>query len=164
MIPAWLLRPAAVRGSLAALVAAIALTVVTAIRAVTVEPMPTVPAQAPVQLAVAQQGVPRTPNHLIAGAVDAAPFTPSREAAAPQQGASPDVAPAASGDLLLAGTVVSADGSFILVSVGGGSPKVARVGDEVGGYKLRSIAQGRALFMRISDGERLELVVPRSRR
>lgn len=130
--------------------------------ALSLAPLPQPAGTRPSQAGAVQQGQ-RTPNHLIEGAIAAAPFTPSRE---PGSGSSPPAAepdgPTPVADLQLVGTVVGED-SFVLVSLGGATPKVARAGGTVGGYQLRSIGQGRAVFTRVSDGVRLELAVPRSK-
>lgn len=123
-------------------------------------PLPQPAGTRPSQAGAVQEGQ-RTPNHLIEGAIAAAPFTPSREVASTPQAATPGRSPQVQ-DVELAGTVVG-DDSFALVSVGGGAARVVRVGAMIGGYRLRSIGQGRAVLTRVSDGERLELAVPRSK-
>lgn len=147
--------------ALVALLLSLATFAMTLVRALRLDAPPVVTAASVSRFAVLQQEM-RTPNHLIEGAIAAAPFTPAREPGASAQPAA-EAAPIETRDIQLAGTVVSNEDSFVLVALESSAPKVARVGDRVGGYRLRSIAQGRAVFTRISDGERLELVVPRSR-
>lgn len=157
---AYLFRSRTVQAALGALALSLALFVVQLADAVILAPPPRPRATQASPIGAIQQGR-RTPNHLIDGAVAAAPFTPSREPL-PEAPATATERPFGAGDIQLAGTVVG-DDSFALVGVGGAAPRVTRVGDRVGGYRVRSIGQGKAVFTKISDGERLELAVPRSR-
>jgi hypothetical protein len=129
-------------------------------RAVRLDPLPAPTSESPMSTA-ALRGSARTPNDLIDGAVAAAPFTPAREAVTSQLVPSPRMPDQ---QLQLLGTVVDSDGdSFVLVSATGGPARVVRVNETIAGYRLRSISQGGAVFSRMTDGERVELRVPRSR-
>jgi len=113
---------------------------------------------------------PRTSEALAGGAVDLDPFRPERTRPAVRYGAAPPAQVAQSGGpagypaeqasaLRLLGTVVdSAGGSFAVCQLGNATARVVRVGESCGSYRLRSIAQGIALFVD-DGGERLELRV-----
>ena len=62
----------------------------------------------------------------------------------------------------LVGTVVdAADQSFVVCQLGAGGPRVVRVGQQIGTYRLESVSQGSAVFA-TSEGQRLELRVPKT--
>jgi hypothetical protein len=101
-------------------------------------------------------------------AVDSDPFHPERrrpterfrlpgeaisaEVTAPE----PAVAP-----LVLLGTVVLAEGrSFVMCQQGSDQPRIVRIGESLGDYTLRTVQQGRAVFVS-RRGEQLELRVPK---
>jgi hypothetical protein len=69
---------------------------------------------------------------------------------------------APSGPIVLVGTVVLADDrSFIMCRVGAETPRVVRVGDKVGDYTLRRVAQGTAAF-ETAHGKLIEISVPKA--
>lgn len=71
-------------------------------------------------------------------------------------------APAAIAPLVLLGTVVLAEGrSFVMCQQGSEPPRIVRVGESLGEYKLRTVEQGRAVFV-TAHGERVELHVPKA--
>ena len=105
--------------------------------------------------------------------VERAPFRPDREPPALRFGESAEVAaapapanappPPAEGRpmLRLAGTVVQADGrSFVMCEWMAEPARVVRIGDTVGGFTLRAVHQGWAVF-RAPSGEAVELRVPK---
>jgi hypothetical protein len=64
-------------------------------------------------------------------------------------------------ELSLIGTVVLPGGGGVAMSrVGGDAPRLVRVGDRIGGYTLRSVHQGRAVFV-TERGEEREIHVPK---
>ena len=107
-----------------------------------------------------------TSDDLVSDAMDHDPFAPDRKRAAVRYGVPMQSLVAQSTQtqeaLHLVGTVVDAGGdSFILCQLGSGPSRVIRVGQKVGSYQLRSIAQGTATFM-AGDGQRVELRVPKA--
>jgi hypothetical protein len=151
----------AVRAAAGLLLLSVILTTFALARAVQLDPLPAPTNEAPI-VTVALHGSARTPNNLLEGAVAAAPFTSAREPLTSRLEPSPPMSNAQ--QLQLVGTVVDSDGdSFVLVSATGGPARVVRVNETIAGYRLRSISQGSAVFSRMTDGERVELRVPRSR-
>lgn len=63
--------------------------------------------------------------------------------------------------LLLLGTAVAEGGGFAMCQLGSDPPRIARIGETVGGYTLRSVARGAARFTR-EDGSPITLTVPGS--
>ena len=80
---------------------------------------------------------------------------PSEELPAPV--VSSDRAP-----LLLVGTaVLPGNRGFALLQVGAESPKLVRLGEQLGGFTLKSVAQGSATVL-TSTGTTLDLTVPKA--
>jgi hypothetical protein len=108
-------------------------------------------------------------RHLLA--VEADPFRPERRRPAerfrlPGEAVSEALAVEEthpqSGTVQLIGTVVMPNGgSFAMTQVGGEPPRMMRVGESIGGYSLRSIDRGRAVFV-AAGGTRVEVQVPKS--
>jgi hypothetical protein len=113
---------------------------------------------------------PTTSEALVDGAVELDPFRPERERPGVRYGAAPATEVAQAGGpagalgeqasaVRLLGTVVdSVGGSFAVCQFGNAIARVVRIGESCGSYRLRSIAQGVALFVD-DGGERLELRV-----
>ena len=106
-------------------------------------------------------------DDLIEAGADHDPFSPGRTRPPRRYGepleriAAPPAVPAPE-VIRLVGTVVQPGGaSFVLCQLGTSAARVVRVGQTVGAYQLRSIAQGLAVFV-ASDGQRLELRVPKT--
>jgi hypothetical protein len=112
---------------------------------------------------------PETPAGLIRAAIDADPFYPERRRPAaafrlPGEGIAPLAQPAIAEvpPLALIGTAVLPEGrSFAMCRVGAEAPRVVRVGDRVGEFTLKAVAQGRAVFVN-SKGASVEFSVPKA--
>ena len=107
-----------------------------------------------------------TNDALIANAIDRDPFSIGRQKSVSRIDTAtpmPAVHPVSNNEVpRLIGTVVDAsDRSFVLCQLGAAAPRVLRVGQELGGYRLQSITQGAATFV-TDDGQRLELRVPKT--
>jgi hypothetical protein len=115
--------------------------------------VPTLPARV--------QNIDNATEALVDSAFERDPFSPIRQTHIPSEPASiaKVATPAATEALHLVGTVVdSSGGSFVLCQLGAGPPRVLRVGDDLGAYRLHSISQGAATFV-TGDGHRVELRV-----
>jgi hypothetical protein len=66
----------------------------------------------------------------------------------------------AAATLTLIGTAVMAGGGFAMCQWAGEPPKLVRIGERVGGYTLKTVAQGRAVFLS-SSGTSMEVRVPK---
>jgi hypothetical protein len=129
----------------------------------------------PMTLAVLQRVVvsiaDTTSDDVIDVAVERDPFSPSRQAPATRYGVAPiagaGVAVAANvvaerAAVRLVGTVLDANGeSFVLCQLGSAPARILRVGQKLGTYVLKSIAQGAATFV-TDGGDRIELRVPKT--
>jgi hypothetical protein len=101
-------------------------------------------------------------------AVESDPFHPERRRPTerfrlPGEAISTETAPpqSASAPLVLLGTVVLAEGrSFVMCQQGSEQPRIVRVGESLGDYTLRTVEQGRAVFV-TRRGEQVELRVPK---
>jgi hypothetical protein len=114
---------------------------------------------------------PRVGERPLVAAIEADPFRPERRPP-PQRFtvaqlrtdalASPERERPAGGEVQLIGTVVMPGGrSFPMAQLAGEPPRIVRIGEHVGGFALRSIEQGRAVFV-AAGGARLELQVPKA--
>lgn len=121
---------------------------------------------------VALRGIEQAslPEGALDEVVDHDPFNPERRrpsvafalpgaggASAPAEAVSAPVAA-----LRLLGTVLSGgDEAFVMVQLGAEPPRIVRVRGQVGGYTLRKIEPGRAVFLS-PDGETVDLRVSKS--
>jgi Tfp pilus assembly protein PilP len=105
----------------------------------------------------------------VADAVDADPFQADRRRPMNRYRlpTDPQIAqkPLAAGPIgvpKLVGTVIATDGkSFVVVQNAAEPPRVARVGDKVGEYRIRRITKGRATLAS-GSGDTLEIRVPKA--
>jgi hypothetical protein len=106
------------------------------------------------------------PDGLMEKTVDHDPFHPERRRPtvpfrlpSEQAAASPTAPPPVAATLQLLGTVVTpGQDAFVLCQLGNEPPRVVRVGGKVGGYTLRRIEPGRAVFIS-PDGETVDVRV-----
>lgn len=108
-----------------------------------------------------------TPPALRRSAVEANPFRPERGPAAlafrmPSDQADTPVVSIARSPLRLIGTaVLPGNRGFAMCQVGSETPKLVRLGEQVGGYTLTAVAQGAATFT-TTTGTTLDLQVPKA--
>jgi len=155
-----------VNSAYAALAASVVLVLITGVRVVREAPLPARPPASP-ELPVPKLGqrVASQPWSAVR-AVERDPFHPGRTAPAaryllPEEDMQATLPGASSvrGEVTLLGTAVSGDGGgFVMCQVGGETPEVVRIGEEVGGLTLRSISRGAAEFSR-RDGSTVTLHV-----
>jgi hypothetical protein len=111
-----------------------------------------------------QPGGRRVPTRVnIAGAVDADPFSPGRQRPAEPYRLPGELieAPVASRtqQLKVLGTVVVTSGSsFAMCQIGSEPPVIVRVGQQIGGYTLKRVARGKAVFT--SPSGEIEIAAP----
>jgi hypothetical protein len=157
--------------SMAAAALGVALTAVSwsLIRLVTFDPLPAALAATAVTDAPVPQTRSPSPHELEQAAVEADPFNPARRRPAvafrlPGEGIPEPQTPATTeaGSLALIGTAVLPEGrSFAMCRVGTEAPRVVRVGEQVGGFTLKTVSQGRAVFL-TAQGTTLEVGVPKA--
>lgn len=153
----WLWRMRTVQLSAAALVFALALVVWTAWNAIhaTVPPPSRVTSAKPTAVAVSAP-VSGYPLPRLLAAIEKDPFHPGRQRPAqrfrlPTDRTAiairrPDQQPAAVA-IRLVGTAVTPDGGgFAMCQLQGGTPRIVRLGEQVGGWTLKKVAPGSAEF------------------
>jgi hypothetical protein len=111
---------------------------------------------------------PSSSEDLLDDAVAVDPFQPNREPAPLRFGEKPDSSSTTqqgttivAQSVRLLGTVIERHGgaaSFVVCQLDGAPPRVVHAGERLGSYRLRSIAQGSAVF-ESDNGTRLELRV-----
>ena len=111
-----------------------------------------------------QPAARKTPARVnIAAAVDADPFSPARQRPAEPYRLPGELieAPAASRtqQLKVLGTVVVTSGSsFAMCQIGSDPPVIVRIGQQIGGYTLKRVARGKAVFT--SPSGEIEIAAP----
>ena len=160
----WSRRRSA-QAALAALAASAVLVAWALVRALRVEPLPTVPAT---RLAMgSMSSVGERPRAVIQDAIDKDIFSPDRAAPAARyrMPGEPDprsrtAAPEPPKPVVL-GTAVSPDGrNFATVVVSDSAPRMVRVGDRIGDYLVKSIERGRVAFV-TAAGRRVDVISTR---
>jgi len=98
----------------------------------------------------------------IAAAVDADPFSPARQRPAEPYRLPGELieAPASrTQQLKVLGTVVVTSGpSFAMCQIGSDPPVIVRIGQQIGGYTLKRVARGKAVFT--SPSGEIEIAAP----
>jgi hypothetical protein len=150
-MPAWTRYPG-FRIAAVLLAAAIALVVWTAVRALRVDPVPSVP---PPTLASAGSiaSAPLPPATDVAAAVEKDPFAPDRSAPASPYRLPGEPDPKVEEPVVepqkpvVIGTAVSPQGrSFAVLQLGDARPVSLSIGDRIGAYTVKSIERGRVVF------------------
>lgn len=120
------------------------------------EPLPAVALRAP------------TPSAARRTAVEANPFRPERvpPTVAFRMPTDSEATPALGlqdrpGLVLIGTAVMPGNRGFALCQVGGEAPKLVRLGEQVGGYTLKTVAQGSATFL-AANGTTLDVAVPKA--
>ncbi len=137
-------------------------------RALSVTPLPAPAPPGPVEPIPAVALRAPTPPAARQTAVGANPFRPERAPPAvafrmpADHEAAPEFAPQARPGLVLIGTaVLPGDRGFALCQVGGEAPRLVRLGEQVGGYTLKTVAQGSATFL-AANGTSMDVTVPKA--
>ena len=111
---------------------------------------------------------PATPPALRQAAVQANPFRPERAppTVAFRMPTDPEATPSLAlqdrpGLVLIGTAVMPGNRGFALCQVGGEAPKLVRLGEQVGGYTLKTVAQGSATFL-AANGTTLDVAVPKA--
>lgn len=111
---------------------------------------------------------PPTPPALRQAAIEADPFRPERapptvafRMPADHEAASELASQDRPGLVLIGTAVLPGNRGFALCQVGGEAPKLVRLGEQVGGYTLKTVAQGSATFL-AANGTTLDVAVPKA--
>lgn len=136
------------------------------LRAIRLEPLPTLERESREGLVLPAARVAPSPAGIEA-AVAADLFQPERRAPAeryrlPFEERVDPTTPAPAAEIRLLGTVASPDGQggFAMCQIGNDPPRIVRVGETLGGWTLRAVGQGRATVVS-PKGEATEIAVPK---
>jgi hypothetical protein len=116
------------------------------------DPRPVAPAPAgTVALGVPLLDPVTVPAGVVQAALDADPFTANRRRPGARYRLPGDAvartAPTVAPPVVLGTVLAAGGGSFALCQMGSSPPVVVRVGESIGGFTLRSVDKGRAVFL-----------------